>query len=462
MNVASTLMYQSNILLRTNQTESVKNTSTIHGNDNITSTTPCRISNDPGRQENLSSQLCNITDYRCSDLNGLETIQVLFDYDILHNRYSDIGDILPYLEEFMLDYLASGLGVGDCSTDGPLSRRILKKEGGGSLMQFAGVGLQPKDRLSVARCFGEYNDGNIVCSPVEGGVTVYLASTNIQRLSRVSTLDSRHEQLQETIIDYLKVGMNNDAFVVKNIVDRVVFVGNRTLLAQSLDRAIVVNGVGPPHQAVVPVKPKMPNTYKGLISAGAIVCAIFISLVFFLKKRKDTTIQRLESEDSNDFHVVAIQGYSVREASEGYGLHPKSLAVADSLASQPRQMDTLTVIEPMVSQRSQSTTPYSVRYIDSADSFMQPNLSPSNTMGSAQTSRTWGPDDTSYAYSLEGQRLTTPVQSLRSESDSVMHSDVSKGTSRSANSIRSAGDEDSTDSQESDITDSDDTSEQEV
>ena len=105
----------------------------------------CQISNDPpvGISVTLMN-LCNVTKFLCvtkdSETETLTRVDVAYDYEVYYNPAADIDRVLPYLEEVVLEHLATAMGVDDCSRKG---RRDLQ-EG------VAGISLEPRDVIKIA------------------------------------------------------------------------------------------------------------------------------------------------------------------------------------------------------------------------------------------------------------------------------------------------------------------------
>jgi hypothetical protein len=408
---------------------------------------PCNLAgeiddNDSGE----SQQPCNVTNYRCPNTDNATKYQVLYEYDVHHNPNSSVEDVLAYLEQVMLDYVASALGVDDC-----MSRRRMRNlrkndnQEQQAAAKYVGVDLRPEDHVSVAPCRSEPDSPNIACLPIEGGMTVFLDETQVKSTARLSDEDAHDDGVYQFVTGHVKQGMQKDLFVVRNIINKVVFVNNRTILTKFPEQTIETPVEQPLYQASGSTHNQLPGFATGLISAGVIASILLVSLLIYRKRNKLGAMEKVGSGDSDEFDIIAIHGLSPPATPN----HKPSVVTdlhhyqSDTLPSFSFPMDKSSWIEPLPSQLEPS-----LRNFESIDSYLQTNQS----MNTVTPSRTWGPDDTSYAYSLDGQRMITPLHSLCSDGDSLRLTDDAR--SESATENESGRDEHSAISQDSACSDS--------
>jgi len=94
----------------------------------------CQVSNDPpGTGDTAKLNICNTKEYLCIG-NGSnstaadgddspEGIVVPYEYEILYNTATPSTEIVGYLEEAMLEHIATAMGVRHCKTSTRRRRR---------------------------------------------------------------------------------------------------------------------------------------------------------------------------------------------------------------------------------------------------------------------------------------------------------------------------------------------------
>jgi hypothetical protein len=209
----------------------------------------CQVSNDPpvldGQPASLNT--CNITHYLCTSGGsnesgadqgyGTATVEVPYEYELLYNLKADLtGQVLPYLEETMLEHIATALRITQCVQ---LRRRRRAQSLADDQGRLAGVSLEPRDKLSekytscTANVAVEEGD---TCLPIQGGLTVIVQLTEEESTAQPALSDGEQQKIRDTVTNYLKDAMDNDIFVVPTSIDKVVFVGssstNETTIAQ--------------------------------------------------------------------------------------------------------------------------------------------------------------------------------------------------------------------------------------
>lgn len=206
----------------------------------------CQLSNDPPSGDTPPLHLCNIRSYQCSPRIDGETtstavtkeVVVPYQYDILYAAGSDFDLVRSYLEEAMLDHLASATGVIRCAASSSRrqrQRRTLLSDN----VSVMGVNLYPLDiaddrfascsALSLLLLDDSNNknnnnsDNNAECRSMVGGMTVVMRADE--------TAEAPEEEVHELVMNAVRTGMQEDIYVVPGSIEKVVFVQNRTAVA---------------------------------------------------------------------------------------------------------------------------------------------------------------------------------------------------------------------------------------
>jgi hypothetical protein len=213
----------------------------------------CHVSNDgPVPSENgnkralATLRTCNITQYMCtmasksssesrdsSNLDDdIEAIEVLYEYEVSFNSEVNVtGSLLPYLEESMLENLASKTGISQCrlrlGSQNRHRQRMLNENSTNTKLhsRFLGINSQPRDVMNTkyTSCKSTSSSSSFPasvateCVPIFGGLTVFVQLAGEDR-----------QAIRDTISQLIQDAMDNGAFVVPASIERVSFVGNST------------------------------------------------------------------------------------------------------------------------------------------------------------------------------------------------------------------------------------------
>jgi hypothetical protein len=308
-------------------------------------TAACEISNDPPDEgEILDLTVCNITMFRCSPLTSymptVVEIPIPYDYQITYLPEADFARVLPFVEESILESLATAMNLKQCPGTGT-NRRNLRRSLQDDFTttqqgRFIGVSLLPRDYRDqrFASCLPEEDGAEFTdseCQPIRGSLTVSLALPE----EELVLLEEDEEALRLAVLNFVERNMGEDTYAVPGKIDRLTYVGARQVIAGG---GLVVgeqnikdtnNGGG------------LSGAGRGLLSAAVPLFFIMLVLSLVLRKRKrkdgDYSNQQKElmpgilampEEDEDEQNYISRSS----SASGKVPLSPKSLAFADSLA----------------------------------------------------------------------------------------------------------------------------------
>lgn len=193
----------------------------------------CQFSNDNPIGQAGSLSVCNITQYLCtSSSSEIEAVEVFFEYELYFNPRANLtSQVLPYLEESMLDQVANAIGVTQC-----VQRRRQRRDQSLSEEQgrYAGVSLEPRDTLNknYSSCMANVKvEATAQCVPMQGGLTVFVRLPKDEQASHLS--DDEKQKIHETVSNFLHDAMDRDIFIVPTSIDKVVFIGSNLLLVSA-------------------------------------------------------------------------------------------------------------------------------------------------------------------------------------------------------------------------------------
>jgi hypothetical protein len=220
----------------------------------------CKISNDPpstkkgnSNSTNVSHRsyarlkTCNVTQIMCSspsdDTNKTVTtkeIEVMYEYELHYNTLIDLSKtIIPYLEESILEHLASTTGVSQCrrrQLRRQANKSRLRRIGESDQNRYIGVNMQPYETINPTYTTCKYsvslsnsNNANVGCVPMLGGVTVLVRLTPNEIASNTSLSNDDQQLIRDTITSYIHDAMDNDVFVVPTSIEKLVYVENNAL-----------------------------------------------------------------------------------------------------------------------------------------------------------------------------------------------------------------------------------------
>jgi hypothetical protein len=309
-------------------------------------TDACEISNDPPDEgEILDLTVCNITMFRCSPLTSyiptVVKIPISYDYQITYLPEADFARVLPFVEESILESLATAMNLKLCPGTGT-NRRNLRRSLQDDFTatqqgRFIGVSLLPRDYRDqrFASCLPEEDGAEFPdseCQPIRGSLTVSLALSE----EELVLLEEDEDALRLAVLNFVERNMGEDTYAVPGKIDRLTYVGTRQVIAggglvvgeeniKDIDNGGGLSGAG-----------------RGLLSAAVPILFIMLvlSLVLRQRKRKDGDysnrqgelmpgILAMPEEDDEDEQNWISRSSS---ASGRVPLSPKSLAFADSLA----------------------------------------------------------------------------------------------------------------------------------
>jgi hypothetical protein len=302
-------------------------------------TAACEISNDPpDAGEIVDLTVCNITRYRCSPSTSyiptVVDVLISYDYQVTYLPDADFTRVLPFVEESILESLASAMNLKLCP--GTNRRNMLRslQDDFTTAQQgrFIGVSLLPRDFRDprFESCLPEEDGAEFPdseCQPVRGGMTVSLALPEEEQVLP----EEDEEALQLAVLSFVERNMGEDTYAVPGNIDRLTYVGARQ----------VITGGG---LVVEDQKTKddggLSGAGKGLLSAA--VPLLFIMIVFSLvlrkRRRKDDDYSNGQEELMPSIMVLPEEDDEqnwISRSSSGAGkltLSPASLAFADSLA----------------------------------------------------------------------------------------------------------------------------------
>jgi hypothetical protein len=265
------------------------------------------LSNDPPASNALANiAICDVTEYMCSASTTM--LQVRFKYEVQYNPVSKIQQhVLPYLEEALLEHISTHMGVHDCSASyGGGHRRLSFTEE--QKAHIAGLSLLPRDvAVNNKDCTVTVDTvtDDTLCSPVDGSLTVY---TN-EKLSEVD-----NGVLGQALLNEIQYAMDEDFFVVPGIIDKIVFVENKTYPGVS-DRDQSSGG--------------MSTLAVGLVSGLGVLGLLILGILLFFVCRRRRKRAKIDDKQQQSNSAKAVVW-------EGPG---DSLAVRDSLALQAYPSD---------------------------------------------------------------------------------------------------------------------------
>lgn len=250
----------------------------------------CQLSNDPPENGEIHElTLCNIQQYRCRREEDAEELLISYQYELFISQDAvDHNLVRQYLEEAMLEQLASRTGTIECNEVG----RVL------------GVSRAPIDVVD-----SRFN--NCVTPPMEGAVCVpMLGGSTISLLPSGNLTANNDNGLHSALMNFIRSEMENDVYVRPGSIEKVVFV-NRTVSVTDVQGADI--------QA----KPSaLAVGEKAGIATGATLFFLLLLVVGALVAKPNRRQARiLEEPDDDEFTL-------------GDG----SLAMKDSLALKPREV----------------------------------------------------------------------------------------------------------------------------
>lgn len=346
----------------------------------------CQLSNDPpedGETQELS--LCHIRQYQCKSAEeDVDELLIAYQYELFLKKDAVDQDLAKeYLEEAMLEQLAIRTGTFECGeTDRGIFSNVL------------GVNRAPNDTVDSRfdSCVTPPMEGT-VCVPMLGGSTVFLPSSN-----RTVHSDDR---LVASMVDFIRIEMENDVYVQIGSIEKVVFVNRSVSVNDMLDGD---------NMSTKPRASGLESGTKVGVATGAALFFLLLLLLLLLSaKRNQRQARVLEEPDDDEF--------------TGNG----SLAKKDSLALKPRYADIAqTPPRKIVSKDAvQTTTPETpesdISFDESpTEKLVQSSASPTSIMARADSNRRSDSIMTFAARESEAaEKSSTPKQRVASSTSDV-------------------------------------------
>ena len=293
-------------------------------------------------------------------------------------------DILPYLDESMLEHLATAMGLVSCRRRRQRSRHLLDNSTSFSQAQldrFVGVTLDPMDAPNIfdTTCRSDppsssssstsslegASDAAVSCRPIQGGLTVFakLEDDGQRRQRRLRALQNGgggddQDGIRRTVLQFLQEAMSDDIFVVPSSIEKVVFIDNDSTAGSSggggggtntntdADASGVAATSG---SAGGSQNSKLGTLEIGLIAGGGALLLLLILLCCCFccrrRRRRNQRHPRDIHSNSTDNRGVASPVWSFHDEEDGQGIliGTAALAELDSLALQPQKGELLYV-----------------------------------------------------------------------------------------------------------------------
>jgi hypothetical protein len=316
---------------------------------NIFADNDCQLSNDPpadGEAQELS--LCDIQQYRCqAEDDDVDELLVPYQYELFLKEDVLNQDLVrEYLEEAMLQRLASRTGTMDC---GIIDRGVFSN--------VLGVNRAPNDTFDSRfdGCLTPPMEGT-VCVSMLGGSTLFVPSTKRS--------ESDDKALVAAAVKFIRSEMENDIYIRSGSIEKVVFVNRTVAVDDILDSDMTT-----------PRESGLEAGGKAGVAIGTMLFLLLL-LLLLLAKRNPRHARVLEEPDEEEFT---------------YG--DGSLARKDSLALKARQVSVAqTPPRKIISKDATVTTPETpesdISFEESPKSHQrQPRASPSSIMARARSER---------------------------------------------------------------------------
>jgi hypothetical protein len=311
----------------------------------------CQLSNDPGYADEANQvpylPVCNLTSYLClpkpsEEQEQTTALEISFDYELHYNPNSDLVSILRYYEELSLDHLATEMGLRNCTTSNATETssppvadgkaRWLEAFPADTRAMFGGIDLFPRDWPDARHpnCLvlvDESLRSTSACVPTRGAMTVYMnPNRNGSSLSGLQT-----DHIRSLLLREIKRGMDEDLYLTKMNILKMVYVGDRQQLeasiAASTQSSQGANGARDLSSGTIAL--------IAALAALAVIGLVFALLTVRRRKEQHRRSERrreIEDEDSTippDWHIPEDRGL-------GRPVQ-RSLAVRDSLALKPQK-----------------------------------------------------------------------------------------------------------------------------
>jgi len=311
----------------------------------------CLISNDPQANDFPELPICNVDSYLCATKN-IFAFDITYQYEVHYNPLNPEPRILRFIDETVLEHLATKIGVVGCvgTSDGvgPGGGRSRGRWLGGFSEEqkdrVKGISLFPEDKPNGSSCTqpleGDTADDS-VCVPVSGSMKISTQLTQ-EEVDAYGELSSEEKEgLRASVLDAVKTGMDEDLFLFPGNIYKVNFIEQET---NSTD-----NGNGPTDDGNDPgtnvggsKSPEDPKTagdagsppvsplVAALVSVAIFLLILLLVILFCLRRRR-------QNRKSNEGTLnKTAEGSSEDEEDPEGGLPGGSLANRDSLALKPQ------------------------------------------------------------------------------------------------------------------------------
>ena len=178
-----------------------------------------------------STSRCNITAYHCTNSQSFLTIP--YDYEVHYQALTtvDIDQLLPLIEESMLEKIATDMNLKACAKSFG-DRRGLQTYSNIELDRLTGVSLLPRDGVTMNACLATLDNvdaASTACRAIKGSMTVYTLLTQQESMNGQTTLSAEEKsKLQLSILNSVERGMNEGLFVASSDIDELVYIGDRS------------------------------------------------------------------------------------------------------------------------------------------------------------------------------------------------------------------------------------------
>ena len=311
---------------------------------------PCAISNDPAEPILPGDfYVCGVFAYRCPVNEASDVVVPLlvnYDYDIYHESSDEdsgntFDETVSFVEERILEGLATAMQVNNCAMIGKGRRRKLLSFSDQDLQLFKGISSSPKDVKDdrYEGCFSDVELEGAECTQMKGSLQLEVLLTEEETAAGKTTISEElATSLRAVVYDYLETTMINDAYVSPGHIRKTVFVGDR------LELQPINPSTSPENQAKSSSKSRLGAILGGV--GGAFVLSVVMFFFVMSRRRKEPqsekrspTVIPVDVENDDD-----IYHQRKRSAKGTPSVGPGSLAFADSLALKPQKDAETTLI----------------------------------------------------------------------------------------------------------------------
>jgi hypothetical protein len=307
----------------------------------------CQFSNDPGYgEENGENQVpylpvCNLTSYQCPPESNATTatfpLEISFDYELHYNPNSNLINLLRYYEELSLDHLATEMELRNCNSSAA-SNFTTTRRGRGLLLgasafpedvraMVEGIDLFPRDwpdqdNTNCLVLVDESLHTGVACVPVLGALTVHAKpnGSGTDNGNRTGLSEPEADRLRSSVLAEIKRGMDEDLYLTRMSIYKMVYVGDRHELEASIADSEAASGGS-----------SLPAWTIAVIVALAAIAMLVFGLLIARKWRQKQRLRGDSRRGTDDEESTVAPG-----GEPGAAPVRRSLAVRDSLALKPQ------------------------------------------------------------------------------------------------------------------------------